>query len=295
MLALLAASWQRQRSIPAPLRHVPADAEAFFVTAPLDTMWRGLEPHLAPFFEVAPPGHKPQGSALSKAAREFDGQLRRSGVVLRRPEDLAGLGIDRRGEAAVALVRGAQALHLLLVLPLIDQAAFIVAAERYLGAKAAPGEAPFAHLRRIGESWVGFGDGGLALWCDDPAVLDSALRDGSRRLAHWRSSDRIGRAFAAPLPGTEGAAQAWLRGRLRLPDLLPPGGEMLFALAADPATLGVDAHIPLSPARSNFVAGLLHDEPPRAADEVLARSDLALVLGSQALPSLLREGLGCAA
>ncbi len=289
VLALLAARWQRQQSIPAPLRHVPLDAEAFAVTAPLGSMWRGLEPHLAPFFEAAPSGPRPQGSALSDAARELDSELRKKNIVLRHPEDLAGLGIDGRGGAAVALVRGAQSQHLLWVLPLIDRAAFIAAAERYLGARAAPGDAPFEHLQRIGKSWVGYGDGGLALWCDDPAVLDNALRDSAQRLAYWRSNDRIGRAFAAPLPGTAGPAKAWLRGRLRLPELLPPGGEMHVALAVDPATLGIDAHMPLSPARSNFVAGLMHAEPPRAADSVLARSDLALVLGSEALPALLRE------
>lgn len=313
VVALLAAYWLHLRAIPAPLRYVPIENEAYVVSAQLGEMWRALEPHLAPYFDTPASDHQgvqpgsesnreqlePAASAresnsseesgLRSSARELKSDLKKKNIALSKPEDLAGVGVDARLPAAAALVRWKGELHWLVVLPLLDRARLVEALEKFLGKCSEAVEGAPGAIRRVAGTSVAFADDGWALLSDDPGMLQHALQGSERRLAYWRSSDRIGRAFAAPLPSTTGAPQAWLHGRLRASEPLPPGSEFYFALAVDGQTLAFDGRTVLPRAHSQFVADLLRAETERSPERMLARTDLGLSLGSAALPAILRD------
>lgn len=287
VLALLVGQIVQLRSVPTTLRHVPIESDAFLVTAPLGDLWRGLQPHLGGYFDEAAAGDEP--SVWRSAALELKRDLQKKAIALRQPEDLAGVGVDVHAAAATALLRQGDALHPLVVLPLIDRGKFLQALQTYLERAPVAIEGQHPEILRFGRVVVAFADDGTALLSDSDVVLQRVLDGPDRRLAHFRSSDRFGRAFTAPLPRTAQTPTAWLRGRLYLPDPLPAGAEMHFALATDDSSMAFEGRAAVAPARSQLVATLLRPEPADAADTTLPRSDLALSLASASVLGLIRE------
>jgi len=299
VLATLCLLVMQQTGVPSSMRYVPPHSTAYIVSAPLQDLWAGLSPHLRSYFE-APPGN--DASPAQTLARSLAEALNKKGIVLRRVEDLAELGIDVAEQAVVTLVDHDGGPHVLLALPVSDKARFSKTVERYTGeplfAQAGTGE---RRLFQSGSGGVvlGFGDDGAALISDDASLVQAVLAAQKDNLAYFQSSDWHRRGLSARLLGRDADLPAWFRGQLRVAALaaLTGGneaaalfGDLQFTLAANERSLELQVRGPLPDDRAEAVARLLAPPPERsgAVTAVLSRSQAAVSIGDHSLPYFLR-------
>ena len=289
VLALLGGYLTSIFAVPAVLRYVPLESSAFVVTAPLNELWRGLAPHLERYFKGPDDDVAKEQTMARRMGREIREKLDSKKIVLHRAEDMAAIGVDGSRQAAFAIMERAGTTHMLAVMPVLDRERFIKALEDLLGETRQTLEATPDPMLEFDGIVLSFGDDGTALLSDNSEVVRRALGESATRLSYFRSNDRLGRAFAASLPNTKGSQSAWLRGRVRLADLLPLGGEVYLAMAADDAALAVEGRMAITPARSQLVASLLQREPLPEFHNTLPRSDMALALNSAALTAQFQD------
>jgi hypothetical protein len=299
VLAALYALVMQQIGVPSSMRYVPPHNTAYVVSAPLQDLWAGLSPHLRAYFE-APPGK--DATPAQTLARSLAEDLNKKGIVLRRAEDLAELGIDAGAQAVMALVDHGGGPHVLLALPVLDTVRFSKTVERYTGeplvAQAGIGGRRLFQSKS-GGMVLGFGDDGAALISDDAALVHEVLEAQKDNLAYFQSSDWHRRGLSARLSGRDADLLAWLRGRLRVPALaaLTGGseaaalfGDVQFTLAANERSLELQVRGPLPDGHAEAIARLLAPPPERlgAVNTVLSRSQAAVSLGDHSLPYFLR-------
>lgn len=289
LLALLAGYFFAVRNIPPLLRYVPLESQAFVVTAPLNQLWEGLAPHLAPYFADEETDANTERTQVRRAGLDFRQQLDAKQIVLRHAGDLAAIGVDGNLQAAVAAVERHGRIHVLAVIPVLDRPRFIDTLEKLTDETPRELADPAGPLLDFDSVVLAFGDDGTALLSDHPDVVRRSRSGSNQRLASFRSNDRVAGAFATALPATAGMQTAWLRGWVQLTDPLPLGGELFFALAADSAGLAAEGRTKLSPRRSELVSSLYRREPLPHFTSTLPRSDLALSLSATVLNFLLRD------
>jgi hypothetical protein len=299
VLATLGTLVMQQVGVPSSMRYVPPHSTAYVVSAPLRDLWAGLSPHLQGYFE-APPNE--DATPAQTLARSLAQALDERGIVLRRAEDLAELGIDAGGQAVMALVDHDGGEHALLALPVSDPVRFAKTVERYTGGPLVV--QADAGKRRLYQSQsggvvLGFGDDGAALISDAAALVQAVLAAQKDNLAYFQSSDWHRRGLSARVSDRDADFPAWLRGRLNTPALaaLTGGneaaalfGDLQFAVAANERSLELQVHGPLPDGRAEVIARLLAPPPARGgtATAVLSRSQAAVSLGDHSLSYFLR-------
>jgi hypothetical protein len=300
LIATLYAFFMQHFSIPSSMRYVRPHNTAYIVSSPLRDVWTALTPHLQAYFNPLPGERTTPAQEL---ARSLASDLTESGIVLRRIEDLAELGIDADGQSVLTLLDHNGSPHVLVALPVLDPTRFLKTLERYIGkplmAHSRTGERSLFQTQS-GDLVMGFGDDGAAVISDNAVLVQEVLAKQNENLAYFQSSDWHRRGMSAWISSDGLGLPPWLRGEVNVPamaalvgadDAAALIGDLQFAVVANERSLELQLHALLPDGRAEAIARLLEPPPAERVGTVtamLSRSQAVVSIRDRSLSYFLR-------